>query len=283
MLLIVILAIAVVSKAVASSVAGTETLVGIVGKDFVLLGADSSVSQSISLTASNLDKIAVLVDPLVPHRGPSEQQTIVAAAAGDAADSDRILGTLALHARYREWEASVGCDVDFVACTTTKSPPRTPAGLTVDAVAHFARHQIATQLRSATPKQVCLLVAGMSPVLASSTRDFSSKFAAEQVQMQVAQADSSSKPRSKQSTEPPSELVAAKRHVLEPRLFWLDEYGSMQRLHYGAHGFGSNFIVSILDQGYRPDLTREEAVVLMKDCFAQLRMRYVINSPQPYV
>ena len=47
----------------ASSAAGSETLIGIVGKDFILLGADSSVSQSIALTVSNVDKITPLIDP----------------------------------------------------------------------------------------------------------------------------------------------------------------------------------------------------------------------------
>jgi 20S proteasome subunit beta 4 len=64
-------------------------------------------------------------------------------------------------------------------------------------------------------------------------------------------------------------------------LYWLDEYGSLQNIQYGAHGHGSNFILSILDQGYRPNLTLEEATSLLRDCFQQLRTRYVINSPQP--
>jgi 20S proteasome subunit beta 4 len=64
-------------------------------------------------------------------------------------------------------------------------------------------------------------------------------------------------------------------------LYWLDEYGSLQNIQYGAHGHGSNFILSVLDQGYRPNLTLEEATKPFRDCFQQLRTRYVINSPQP--
>ncbi|EEC49140.1 predicted protein, partial [Phaeodactylum tricornutum CCAP 1055/1] len=63
-----------------------------------------------------------------------------------------------------------------------------------------------------------------------------------------------------------------------PRLYWLDEYGSLQTVPYGAHGHGANFILSILDQGYRPDLDRQQAADLLRRCFAQLRTRYVINS-----
>ena len=123
----------------ASSAAGSETLIGIVGKDFILLGADSSVSQSIALTVSNVDKITPLIDPFpnndngyddlrrqktkvgittsesVPEtvsfvtkskiqqqrgRGGRRQQTIVAAAAGDAADSDKVLSILKAYGTY---------------------------------------------------------------------------------------------------------------------------------------------------------------------------------------
>jgi hypothetical protein len=123
----------------ASSAAGSETLIGIVGKDFILLGADSSVSQSIALTVSNLDKITPLIDPFpnngngyddirrqktkdgiatsesVPvtvsfvtkskiqkqqQRRRRRQQTIVAAAAGDAADSDKVLSILKAYGTY---------------------------------------------------------------------------------------------------------------------------------------------------------------------------------------
>ena len=68
---------------------------------------------------------------------------------------------------------------------------------------------------------------------------------------------------------------------LVPKLFWLDQYGSLQSLRYAAHGHGSNFALSVLDQRYRSDMTRQEAVALIEECFEQLRQRYVINSPQP--
>jgi len=57
----------------------------------------------------------------------------------------------------------------------------------------------------------------------------------------------------------------------EPKLFWLDEYGSLMAVEYGAHGLGLNFILSILDRHYQRDMTREEGIQLIKDCFGQLR------------
>jgi 20S proteasome alpha/beta subunit len=326
-----------------SSAAGTETLVGIQGRDFVILGADSSVSQSIALTASNLDKIAVLVDPFPSgdNSNPktknakknslstTRQQCIVAAVAGDAPDADRLVGTLAAHAAIREYEAGVGCDVDFVDCrdanrTDAAAMARydsatsdrdlapsigapAPGGLSVHDAAHLARHLIASRLRSSAPLKVCLLVAGMVPIrtipeegsyvqrrqslprliVPSTSAEASTSRAvqgsqSERVQQQVRGA---TMPIGGPVKSDPIQLadIDTSRQLLrlEPRLFWLDEYGSIQRLAYGAHGFGSNFALSILDEGYRSDLTKERAIELMRSCFDQLRLRYVINSPQP--
>ena len=97
----------------ASSAAGQETLIGIVGRDFVMLGADSSVSQSIALQSSTVDKISVVVDHFPSSCEKRDgQQTILAAAA--ASDSDRLLGMLVAMAAIREYETSMGSDVEYI-------------------------------------------------------------------------------------------------------------------------------------------------------------------------
>jgi len=281
----------------ASSAAGQETLIGIVGRDFVMLGADSSSSSSIAVTASNLDKILLLADPFPAEkkfkRDASEQQAIAAAAAGNAADADRLLGVLQAHVAVREYEASVGCDVECVFHGDKDNPDiDTPMGLDVDAIAHCARKEIASALRSPTPFQLCLLVAGM--VQRQDSYGFSSANTSNQMngpfsnrirsQINAAKHKINSIPQIEISPPEPKQPDYDEDDtstLLEPRLIWIDQYGSLQTLEYGAHGFGANFALSILDQGYRQTLSRSEAVSLMKDCFEQLRMRYVINSPQP--
>lgn len=293
----------VVEHTFASSAAGTETLVGIVGKDFVLLAADSSVSQSIALTASNLDKIAILADPFPsgrPDRALTNryaQHVIAAAAAGDAADADRLLGVLRAHAAIREFEVGVGCDVEYIDCekstddaqSSIAQTPSSPAGMTVESLANLARGQIATQLRSASPFRVCLLVGGMMPVedsmIATHSLSCSQSAAGSPSDLLQRQVRFASAPFLVTPEEPPiASTVSSPSAVasgLVPRLYWLDEYGSLQTVPYGAHGHGANFILSILDQGYRPDLDRQQAADLLRRCFAQLRTRYVINSPEP--
>lgn len=236
-----------------------ETLIGIAGKDFVILGADSSISSqgSIAWTA-HVDKIAVL-------------GSIAAAAAGDVADSDRIIGLLRAHCAIREFETSVGSDVEYILATggdtVVEEPPH--YGLTVDEVAHLARHQIAASLRSRGRLNVCLLIAGMT--ISDSSGDGLANNFANRLQNQVLHATA----MNRQSESSLTSTIAEVR----PRLFWLDQYGSLQALRYGVHGFAANFLLSVLDQGYREDMSKDEAIELMKLCFEQLRVRYIIHSP----
>jgi len=349
---LVLLAASIYPAVVSSSAAGQETLIGVVGQDFVILGADSSSSSSVALTSSNLDKIMVLSDPFPVGRRRRrevetasaddqhvdqswEQQPIAAAAAGDSADADSLLGLLAAHCTMREYEAGVGCDVEIVYDGSSRWPlpsatgpessaaapsasllrSTAPSGLDAEAVAHLARAEIAQSLRSRGQLKVCLLIAGMvraAPLSRRKSADSQhgdkhnlsysnhsnqedSTFSA-RIRRQI-EAAASSFGHPAQSTSTSSKSGASfKEDVLidtqqqrkqnwnsnlVPRLFWLDEYGSIQRLEYGAHGYASNFALSILDRGYRPDMTREEASALVRDCFDQLRTRYVINSPNP--
>ena len=109
-LLLLLFAICDISNA-QQSAAGQDTVIGIVGRDFVMMGADSSSSGGggIALTSSNIDKIAVIHDGgvsgdyILDGRGgdylsrndstrrSSEQQAIAVGFAGDAADGNVIM------------------------------------------------------------------------------------------------------------------------------------------------------------------------------------------------
>ena len=276
----------------ASSAAGQETLIGIVGKDFVMLGADSSVSQSIALQSVQMDKIAVVSDPF-PHSheiARKEQQTILAAAAGDLADSSFLLGELKAQIAIREYESIVGCDVEYISMNHGESSDPDSSNtnndcLSVEAVARLARGHIASSLRSQSPFKVCLLVAGMQQVHLHDEENMTIPFSSRlQQQVQRASRDFQQQMDSTTSAVSANDNDNADNRDLssiKPRLYWLDSYGAMQKLHYGAHGLGANFLLSILDQGFAANMSREDALHLIQECFRQLRLRYVINSPQP--
>ncbi|KAL3756771.1 hypothetical protein ACHAWU_003521 [Discostella pseudostelligera] len=303
------------------SSAGQDTLIGIVGRDFVMMGADSSTSSGggIALTSSNIDKIAVIHDGnaclTAKDRGwfdfsreSMEQQAVAAGFAGDVGDADRLIGLLKTHAQIMEYEAGIGNDVECVfdgqlGSTSAENifGPVSTAGLDAESIANLARSEIASRMRSRQPLQLCLLVGGMircsNPEGASTDSNIVNR-----VLKQISSASAAYNSHSEHGES--NEIEQARtmldrsdrdRHVstlneddgkssnpfLIPRLFWLDQYGSLQSMRYAAHGFGSNFAYSVLDQRFRNDMTRHEAVELLRECFEQLRLRYIINSPRP--
>lgn len=320
--------------AVTSSAAGQETLIGVVGRDFILIGADTSASSSVALTSSNIDKVRVLSDPFpmgrAIHRNYRDisksnrsvgsgggdddevalaqswtQQTIAAAAAGESADCDRVCDILAAHCALREYETGVGCDVETVydgsaafhgaednndgqIGGSSMIDASAPSGLDAESVAYLARSIISQSLRSRDRLSVCLLIAGMVKVDATDDKppDGNDTSYSGRLQRQVEAATSTYGDARRTSdvgtaAKNKENIAAARSQHLVPRMFWLDEYGSIQQLNYGCHGYASNFALSILDRGYRPNMSREEATDLIKNCFEQLRTRYIINSPNP--
>jgi len=289
-----------------------------------MMGADTSSSGGggISLTSSNIDKLAVIHDgggddalnnilhsdngrsssDCLSNRRSVEQQAIVVGFAGDAADADVMAGTLKIHTQVREYEAGIGndivCTFDGESSSATVSNVAlgsiSPAGLDAESIAYFARKEIATRMRSRQPLQLCLLVGGMVRCASSGNHSGASSFS-DRVQKQVYAASSayrlsSSKSNTEDETQnhktnndsgESSSVLRAQPSFLSPKLFWLDQYGSLQNLSYGCHGFGSNFALSVLDQRYQKGMSRLEAEELIMECFEQLRQRYLINSPQP--
>lgn len=290
-----------------------------------MMGADTSSSGGggISLTSSDIDKLAVIHDgggdialnnilhgdndsygnEYLLNRRSLEQQAIVVGFAGDAADADRMAGTLKIHTQVREYEAGLGNDIvctfdggsSSPTTTTTPLGSISPAGLDAESIAYFARKEIATRMRSRQPLQLCLLVGGMVRCSASKGSSYSASSFSDRVQKQVSAASSAYRLSSKSSTDDEethgdeinnnsAESTSVNRDqpsFLSPKLFWLDQYGSLQNLSYGCHGFGSNFALSVLDQRYQKNMSRQEAQELIMECFEQLRQRYLINSPQP--
>jgi len=286
-----------------------ETLIGVVGKDFVMIGADSSIASSITVQKSNVDKIHVLVDPFPSvqqisgkeEQQEQQQQVIAVASSGDFADSEELLQRLKVDVTALEYETSVGCDVKCLYNGRSNSNTNiSPSGFDADIVAHQAREIIATSLRSQARLQTCLLVAGMvrcsypttTPVNSNMQQTVSiSQRLQEQVQVgerqlleQESKESQQESPNKKQSSHT-AFIKKQKRYGLEPKLYWLDEYGSIQNLvEFGAHGYGANFCLSILDRNYNPSISKQDATKLIQSCFQQLRTRYIINAPtQPCI
>lgn len=287
----------------------SETLIGITGRDFVLLAADTGLGDgSIVRTSRFVDKIHVLDDDNDDAVSPN----ILIATAGDAADADRLVSHLRItraEALYEDAGTAAG-SVTYVNCSSSSSDSdsdslikhhssTTPAaaGLSVECVAEYARYMVWQRLRSQRqpPLRLSMLMAGLaaSP-LASSTSEslHQPEHSIESiVQKQVDHATASllakTAPREATSDRSISEKQEPKQRQQHPTpaLYWLDVYGALQRVAYAAHGgAGSSSLLlwSVLDRGYRPDLTVPQALALLRECAFQLKARSTAAAHHPF-
>lgn len=63
------------------------------------------------------------------------------------------------------------------------------------------------------------------------------------------------------------------------QLYYMDYLGTIADIPYGAHGYGSHFVLGLLDRYHRPDMTLEEGEELMIKCFKEIQKRLIINLP----
>mmetsp|Transcript_16657 Transcript_16657/g.24399 ORF Transcript_16657/g.24399 Transcript_16657/m.24399 type:complete len:332 (-) Transcript_16657:189-1184(-) len=293
----------------AASATGQDTLIGIVGRNYILLGADSSLASSITLTSKNVDKIKIISNPFPNDRKKCdsfsnvdscgnnksdscdgrEQQIIAVAASGNVPDSERLVGTLTARVAQIEYEGGMGCDVkcifdgSYYHKVNSNDEVRTNhitrrssnTILHANSVAFLARGQISDALRSRNRMSTSLLIGGLVP---HSKGDGGSEVESSSAYFKPLriQVDAATGVKCKERNE----ATLLDNSSLKPTLFWLDEYGSLQQIEYGVHGLGSNFILSILDRKYQEDLPREDGIRLIQDCFEQLRNRYAVNSPE---
>lgn len=64
----------------------------------------------------------------------------------------------------------------------------------------------------------------------------------------------------------------------KPILYWLDYLASLVSVNKAAHGYGAYFVYGILDQYWKPNMSEEEGLELMKKCVAELTKRFIISQ-----
>mmetsp|Transcript_8391 Transcript_8391/g.9580 ORF Transcript_8391/g.9580 Transcript_8391/m.9580 type:complete len:201 (-) Transcript_8391:393-995(-) len=73
-------------------------------------------------------------------------------------------------------------------------------------------------------------------------------------------------------------LLASVTDAEGPELYYLDYLGSLAKVKYTAHGYGSYFILSMLDAKYSPDLTPEQAIEVIKECIGGIGDRMIFTT-----
>ncbi|KAL7572212.1 hypothetical protein ACA910_011743 [Epithemia clementina (nom. ined.)] len=137
-----------------------------------------------------------------------------------------------------------------------------------DSISSRVRHQVRLALTSST-------------FPSSSTAPLQKEASDQQQQEQTHWPDRTPRDDSNSDDEEENDPSSVGEVVLQlrPHLYWLDNYGSLQRMkEYGVHGYASAFCWSILDQEYHPNMTVAQAQQLMQHCFEELRQRYAMNQ-----
>ncbi|KER20679.1 hypothetical protein T265_10835 [Opisthorchis viverrini] len=62
-----------------------------------------------------------------------------------------------------------------------------------------------------------------------------------------------------------------------PELFYLDYLATLAKVPFVVHGYGSYLTLSVLDRDYRPDMTVDQAVNLLRSCAKEIQKRFIVN------
>eukprot|EP01088_Endostelium_zonatum_P010543 TRINITY_DN24040_c0_g1_i1.p1 TRINITY_DN24040_c0_g1~~TRINITY_DN24040_c0_g1_i1.p1 ORF type:complete len:233 (-),score=66.82 TRINITY_DN24040_c0_g1_i1:45-743(-) len=60
-------------------------------------------------------------------------------------------------------------------------------------------------------------------------------------------------------------------------MYWMDYLASMTKVEFGAHGYASYFVMSIMDKYYQKGMTEEQGVEVLRKCVEELRIRFIVN------
>jgi len=64
-----------------------------------------------------------------------------------------------------------------------------------------------------------------------------------------------------------------------PALYYLDYLGLMHKLDFSAHGYASNFVLSIFDRYHKKGLSLDEGIQLINTCIKEVQTRFLISQP----
>lgn len=54
----------------------------------------------------------------------------------------------------------------------------------------------------------------------------------------------------------------------------------MAKMNYGAHGYASNFVLSVLDREWQKGLSVDQGLDIIRKCVFELRTRFLISQPK---
>ena len=65
---------------------------------------------------------------------------------------------------------------------------------------------------------------------------------------------------------------------LGPQLYWLDYMGTCEKVHFGAQGYASYFVMSVLNNFWEKEMSLEKAMETVQYCINELKVRFLASQ-----
>lgn len=62
-------------------------------------------------------------------------------------------------------------------------------------------------------------------------------------------------------------------------LYWMDYLSALAKVNFGAHGYAANFILSVFDRDWKPNMSLDEGLEVVRRCIHELKVRFLISQP----
>lgn len=62
-------------------------------------------------------------------------------------------------------------------------------------------------------------------------------------------------------------------------LYYLDYFGTLQKVKHGAQGYAQYFCSSIYDKDWTENMTEDEALKIIEKCINEVHTRFLLNQP----
>ncbi|THD25130.1 Proteasome subunit beta type [Fasciola hepatica] len=72
-------------------------------------------------------------------------------------------------------------------------------------------------------------------------------------------------------------VIAGYDEKAGPELYYLDYLATLAKVPFAVHGYGSYMSLSVLDRSYRPGMSVDEAVHLIRQCAQEIQKRFIVN------
>ncbi len=57
----------------------------------------------------------------------------------------------------------------------------------------------------------------------------------------------------------------------------MDYMASLHELNRCAHGYGAHFTLGLLDRFWKPEMTEEEGIEVIRKCIEEIKTRFLVN------